>query len=283
MICPKCKNSILPGDVACRNCRYPVAMMSGMNVSNPTPPPIEPPKEEVKKVEVKEVTPFIPPLPKKEERVVKEKNNLYSNYGEAKKAITSMKFILPIIIGIIFLFLIGFGIVLTIRSITKERASNPTIEEHYNIEYQDFIYELENDMTYYKDQISNTLYLQDKDSNISIQIIDATYSSTRSRKASLKSYFQSLGYQVSEIKEENVQNTMYLTMEAKKKNKTYLFAITSTENTSKCFGVSILMKENLMAVEQLEKINPILKGAKYQKKTSPIKEKVDFQFKDALK
>ena len=154
----------------------------------------------------------------------------------------------------------------------------------YQIEFNNFLYEIPGEYTYQKESNTNTLYINDSNFSweMSIQVMNSTYSSVRSRKASLKSYFQSLGYQVSEIEEVEYGST-YLVLEAKKKNKNYLLAVTKAGDSSKCFGISISTKENMIDYTYLEKVSNILKNVKYKQSNKVQENKIDFNFTNALK
>jgi hypothetical protein len=111
--------------------------------------------------------------------------------------------------------------------------------------------------------------------------MSATYSSIRSSKASIKGYFQSLGYQVSDIIEETYGISTYLTMTAVKNKTNYIFAITKAGDSSKCFGISIENNTNTLDKTTLERISTVLSNAKYQGKTQ--EKTVEFNFQDAIK
>lgn len=287
MNCPKCGNTIYQGDITCGKCNYPVAMMSGevkktnivqsspistQEINVPYIEPIEAPK------------PFITPPPPKPD--MPKNKNTYSNYGEGKKAVTSLKFIFPILIGIIVLIFVLIGIFIFIKSLVSDKKSQELQEQitAYQVEFNNFLYEIPGNYTYQKESNTNTLYINDSNFSweMSIQVINSTYSSVRSRKASLKSYFQSLGYQVSEIEEVEYGST-YLALEAKKKNKNYLLAVTKAGDSSKCFGISISTTENMIDYTYLEKASNILKNTKYQQNNKEKENKIDFNFANALK
>lgn len=287
MTCPKCGNGIYKGDILCTNCNYPVAMMSGVstpNINYQTAPQTN--EIQVEYVEQTTVKPMVQPPPQPKTSSLKNTNNKYSNYGESKKAITSLKFIIPIIIGLIALIFVGYGIFSFVRTIILDKKGQQLQENlsYYKIEFDDFMYEIPGDLTYQKEQNKKTLYISDYDIRweMSIQVINATYSSARSRKASIKSYFQSIDYEVGNIIEEVHGSSTYLILEATKNNKNYLLAITKAGDSSKCFGISIINKDNIIDYAYLEKVSDILSNAKYQK-SSNSENKIDFDFNNALK
>lgn len=291
MTCPNCGATIYPGDIACRQCRYPVAMMSG-NVSvktTPVVPEAKPPMiEEVGPVQVNATGTYSPKMatPVQKEQMPRTNKNTFHNYGVGKQAITSPKFLIPIFIGVIVTFFVVYGAYSFFHMIyqgEKEKQADLNLSS-YAIDFDKFTLELMGDMTYQKANSKKTLYIWDADGayEASIQIISATYSSARSRKASLKSYFQSLGYTVSEIEEEKIGSATYLTMNATKNKKQYVLAVTKAGNSSMCFGISLLATDMNQSKQYLEYLSPVFSEAKYQNKVSSD-EKVEFDFSEALK
>ena len=286
MYCPKCGAKINNGDILCENCKYPVAFMSGTPVKEektfnqeyveykPTTnieiPPIEP------TVHVK--APTVEP-PKK----INNKKIGYQNYGEAKQAIFSIKFLIPVIIGVIFLIFVIIGIFDIVKTKIKEKQELEQREEikTYKLEFNNFIYEIPNEYSYQKNNTKSTLFLTKEDITITIQVMDATFSSVKSSKASIKSYFQSKGYSVSKVEESVYDNTSYLVLDAKKGTKNYVLAVTKAGDSSKCFGVSITKTDEKIDETYLENISSILKNAKYQNKQTETD--MDFDFKEVIK
>lgn len=289
MTCPKCGNFIRQGDILCSKCNYPVAMMSGEVSQNIQREPMHEVKEiKVPYIEPKEEvkSPMMPVAPPPNVSKVQNKNT-YSNYGEGKKAITSFKFIFPIVVGIIAVILVACGVFAFIKLFVLEKKEQMELGQvtSYQIEFNDFLYELSDDLTYQKEKNKKTLYISDSlfTWEMSIQVIDSTYSSARSRKASLKSYFRSLNYQASEVVEAKYGSSTYLILEAKKNNKNYLLAVTKAGDSSKCFGISISNQKNEIDYTYLEKVSDILSNAKYQKDNTATENKIDFDFENALK
>lgn len=288
MTCPKCGNFIRQGDILCSKCNYPVAMMSGETSSSEREPIQEIQQIKVAHIEPKEEIQS-PMMPVKTPPIISKGNNknTYSNYGEGKKAITSFKFIFPIVVGVIAVMLVASGVFAFIKLFVSEKKEQIELGQitAYQIEFNDFLYELSDDLTYHKENNKKTLYISDSNFTweMSVQVIDATYSSVRSRKASLKSYFRSLNYEVSEIVEAKYGSSTYLILEAKKNNKNYLLAVTKAGDSSKCFGISIFNDKNDIDYTYLEKVSDILSNAKYQKDKATNENKIDFDFENALK
>jgi len=288
MTCPKCGNVIYKGDIFCSKCNYPIAMMSGLpQTNNQVQNNIPQPKEiQVGYIEPTVMQPMITPPPQPSTNLKKTTNNKYSNYGEGKKAITSLKFIIPIIIGVLVLIFVVYGIFSFVKTIIEDKKGIQIQEEfsNYKLEFDSFVYELPGNLTYQKEQNKKTLYISDYDFTweMSIQVINSNYSSVRSRKASIKSYFQSLGYVVGNVIEETYGSATYLILEAKKNNKNYLLAVTKAGNSSKCFGISIYNDDNIIDYTYLQTVSDILSTAKYQKNNNN-ENKIDFDFNNALK
>lgn len=293
MNCPRCGNVIYQGDISCRACGCPVAMMSGQpgETSPVIPEKKESPKPVISNQSIESFYTDMASMhqqvvpPKKEAKIPKKEVSYH--YGEAEKAFKSPKFIIPIIIGLFVLLGISYGIFQLVTSIyqnQKEKEEQFSISS-YKIEFQNFLYEIPGDMTYQKSSANKTLYLRDANDTyeVSIQVMNSTYSSVRSRKASLKSYFQSLGYTVSDVQEESYGSSTYLLMEASKKNKNYLLGIAKAGDSSKCFGISILTTENTIGYEYLEKLGRILTEATYQANNTSVESTIDFDFSNALK
>ncbi len=279
MHCPKCGEVINNGDILCSKCGYPVAFMSGSNTSENRQAQVQVQDY----IEYKEPVPNSPvlaykaPSPKQEKKEAKPTQEKYEN-GESKKAVFSLKFIVPVIIGTLVLVGILIGIFDIVKSKIKEAQELKTREEvkTYKLEFNNFMYEIPNEYSYQKNNTTATLFLSKDDLSITIQTIDATFQSIKSSKASLKSYFQSKGYNVGEVKEINIKNSTYLTLDAKKKNKSYLLAVTKATQ-SKCFGVSI----NKDSIDELENISSIISSAEYQNKNT--EQNIDFDFKEVIK
>lgn len=285
MDCPKCGSHINSGDIVCPNCRYPVAMMSG-NVTNVTP--------DVVFAQTEEVAPPMPPFEgpievnkiddRMSETIVMPQvtNNINEEYknGEGAKAITSVKFLIPIFAGVIALGLVSFGIITFIKTIIIDNKvdNNIVLDDSYQLEFNNYVFDIPSDMQAKKDDTSKTLYLYDQNATyeISIQTLNYTYQGARTNKTTIMGYFQTLGYITSDMLENAYNNTAFLTLDATKKDKKYLLAITKAGDSSKCFGISILSDDNLN-INHLEEIIPILKNAKYQK-SSENDTDLDFNF-----
>ncbi len=295
MNCPKCGFPIYQGDIACRNCHLPIAQMSGIS------PTITPHQKEQIIQEVQTIqTPYIEPtrmepsyIPKESMPIppisepVNHSNDQFKNYGEGQKAITSIRFLLPILLGVIALGIVSFGIITFISTIVEDKKARYDQEQviNYQIEFNNFLYTIPTEYTYKKESSTNTLYISDEENSfeMAIQVMDATYSSVRSRKASLKSYFQSIGYTVGDVIEQTYANTSYLVLEASKSKKNYILAVTKAGDSSKAFGVSIKTSSNVFDYTILETVSSILTTAEYQKESSSNSQNVDFDFSDIVK
>jgi uncharacterized Zn finger protein (UPF0148 family) len=295
MNCPKCGNPIYQGDVACRNCHLPIM---AMNLSQEKTP-ISSIKEEVSKIETPYIepthteTPYIQPdkqemyMPNEPTKIKTEKKEEYTNYGEGKKAITSIKFLLPIFFGIIALGMVCYGIFTFISTIVEDKKERyeATNAISYQIEFNQFIYTIPSEYNYQKDTSSKTLTISDANHSwtASIQVIDATYSSMQSRKASLKSYFQSIGYTVGDVYEQTGNNTSYLLLDATKNKSTYLLVVCKAGDSTKSFGIVIDKISTIENEEILNNLDSILTTAEYQPNTQENSQTVDFDFTNILK
>lgn len=293
MNCPKCGYPIYQGDIACRSCHMPVMAMNSIPKEQAVP------KQEIKREVATIQTPYIEPtrvepsyipkdmiptIPKVEKS--KEKKEHFNNYGEGQKAVTSIKFLLPILIGIIVLGLVAYGLVTFVSTLVDDNKINYDSTEivHYQIEFDNFLYTIPNEYVYQKENSTQTLHISDNNSTwtASIQVMDSTYSSIRSRKASLKSYFQSIGYTVGEVYENTYGNTSFLTIEATKNKKNYILAVSKAGNSSKAFGMVIKTSDNEINYDILQLISEITTKVEYQNKTTNDKT-VDFDFSKIFK
>lgn len=294
MNCPKCGYPIYQGDIACRSCHMPVMAM------NSIPKEQAAPKQEIKREVANIQTPYIEPtrvepsyipkdmiqpVPKVEHQ--KEQKEYFNNYGEGKKAITSIKFLLPILIGVIVLALVIYGTVAFISTLIDDNRIDPGRDEivHYQIEFDNFLYTIPNEYIYQKEKSTQTLHISDSDSSwtSSIQVMDATYSSIRSRKASLKSYFQSIGYTVGEVFENTYGSTSFLTIEAKKDRNNYILAVSKAGDSSKSFGIVIKTNDNKINYGILELVSEITAKAEYQNSINSSDKVVDYDFSSIFK
>ena len=287
MNCPNCGTPIKEGEIMCSACRMPVALMSG----NPTAPtPIAPstststyvdPASTVTSMSSMEMPTYVE---KDSEATL---SNQYKNYGEGKKPVTSLKFILPILMGTLLLIFVLFGVYMVVKMYVQDRKSNPSESTlaTYQVDFNGYIYTLSGDLTYSKDTASNVLHidLSDNTWSSSLQIIESTYASARGRKNALKSYFQSLGYIASDVKEQKYGDGVFLLLEATKKQKKYLLAVTQAGDSSNCFGIVIEKQDNTYGYDLLETIAKITTNVKYERTNTTGKGNVDFDFTNVLK
>ncbi len=287
MNCPNCGSPIKEGEIMCSTCRMPVALMSGTPVS---PSPIVPTTVEP----TYDTKGTIPSMPYQESAPIQTENvqedlasNQYKNYGEGKKAVTSLKFLVPILFGMILLVFVVFGIYMVIKTYIQDKKIDPKEEviSTYQIEFGEYMYTLSGDLTYSKDSSSHLFHIAPSDNtwSSSLQVIPTTYASARGQKAALKSYFQSTGYTVSEVEEQVYGDSSFLLLKATKGRKKYLLAVTKAGESPNCFGIVIERQDNEYGYDVLETLAKITTNVKYEKQTTSGKGQVDFDFTNALK
>ena len=287
MNCPNCGSPIKEGEIMCPTCRMPVALMSGNPV---VPTPISPniteptyvdPATTVTSMTTMEMPTYV------EETKEATASNQYKNYGEGKKPVTSLKFIIPILLGMALLVFVIFGIYMVVNMYVQDKKSDPSMStlSNYQVDFNGYIYTLSGDLTYSKDTALNLFHVAVSDNawSSSFQVIASTYASATMRKSALKSYFQSLGYTVSDAKEQMHGGTSFLLFEAKKGQKKYLLAVTPAGDSSNCFGIVIETQDNVYGYDLLDKLARITTNVKYETPNTTEKGQVDFDFTNVLK
>lgn len=286
MNCPNCGSPIKEGEIMCSTCRMPVALMSGNPVS---PTPISPSIPEATYVNpATTVSSMAQQTPTYvEDTPEANASNQYKNYGEGKKPVTSLKFIIPILAGMFLLLFVLFGIYMVVKMYVQDQKNDPSKNtlSTYQVDFNGYIYTLSGDLTYSKDTASNLFHiaLSDNSWSSSFQVIEATYASAKIRKNALKSYFQSLGYIVSDAEEEMYEGASFLLFDAKKGAKEYLLAVTPAGDSSNCFGIVIETQDHTYDYDLLETIAKITTNVKYERPNTTEKGKVDFDFTNVLR
>lgn len=285
MNCPNCGSPIKEGEIMCSTCRMPVALMSGNPVS---PTPISPSMPAITSVDpTTTVSSMSQQAPTYVENIPEANaSNQYKNYGEGKKPVTSLKFMIPILVGMLLLLFVLFGIYMVVRMYVQDQKSDPStsILSTYQVDFNGYIYTLSGDLTYSKDTASNLFHiaLSDNSWSSSFQVIESTYANAKIRKSALKSYFQSLGYTVSDAEEEMYEGASFLLFDAKKGAKGYLLAVTQAGDSSNCFGIVIETQDNTYDYDLLETIAKITTNVKYERQNTIGKGQVDFDFTSVL-
>lgn len=277
MNCPKCGSPIGKGDLACPVCNMPIALMQGtQRVQEVITPPL---KNEPSSMEPYMHTPIVNPP-------VTEREEIYKNYGEGKKAFTSFKFLIPIVIGIFMTIGVGFGVYYVAKLYITDQKENKEEESltPYQVTFATFTYTLDGTYTYSKDTASNLFHLSTSDNNwnASLQVVEKSYASIVKQKNAIKSYFTKKGYTINNVNEQIYQGTPFLTMEATKSGKNYLLALTKAGDSSYTFGIVIETRENTFGYDLFDSLSTITSHAKYEKKETNKKEPLQFDFKEAV-
>ncbi len=286
MICPKCGSPCKLEDVVCPTCQIPIATMEKERDKSTFPFPTQ--EGEATYIDPNTSVPYIPyqEIQTASEGTTKQ-NDMYSNYGEGKKAITSLKFLIPILIGIMMSIFVSFGVYNVVSMYFEDKKSSLKEEDlsSYQVEFNGFLYTLSGDFTYSKDFATSLLHLSTSDNlwNATLQVIDSDYSLIQTKKNFLKTYFQSQGYTIFLVQEETYGESDFITLQAKKADKNYLLAVTKAGSSSLSFGIVIEKEDNQFGYDVLSKIAVITRNAKYEKKEMTRKGSVDFDFTDALK
>ena len=278
MNCPKCSNPIGKGDVVCSVCNMPVALMRGTTKKAEV---ITPPLNK----EPSYVDPYMHASITSKQTSV-ETEEVYQNYGEGKSAITSLKFLMPIFIGIVMMILVGYGIYSVARLYMGEQNGNKERENFssYQVAFDEFIYTLDGRYTYSKDSLAHVFHLSTSENswNISLQVVEMSYDKVKMRKDKIKSYFTKKGYTINNINEQFYQETPFLTMEAMKGEKKYLLALTKAGNSTYTFGIVIETQENTFGYSVFDFLPTITSSAKYEEKETIKKDALPFDFKEAI-
>lgn len=277
MNCPQCGSPISKSAVMCPICQMPVALMSGTK-GNPeviTPPLNSTPSS---------VEPFMHPVIRPSNENREPVAEMYKNYGEGKKAITSLKFVLPIFIGILLSIGVAFGVYSVVKMYIQDNKIEPILEnKSYQVEWNDFTYTLDSIYTYSKPSPSLLeISTSENTWSVTLQIIPISYTSVQTKKNQLKSYFTSLGYTTGNVNESVYNGISFITLEATKGTKKTLLAVTKAGNSNLTFGLVLTKQKNTFGYDLLESLSMITTNAKYEKKET-IKENLDFDFKEALK
>lgn len=286
MNCPNCGSIVKEGEIMCSTCRMPVALMSGSPVS---PTPIAPSMPEATFVDpATTVSSMAQQTPTYVEEIPESStNDLYKNYGEGKKPVTSLKFILPIVLGMALFLFVLFGIYMVVKMYVQDQKSDPSTNtlSTYQVDFNGYIYTLSGDLTYHKDTASNLFHiaLSDNSWSSSLQVIESTYANAKIKQNALKSYFQSLGYTVSNAEEEEYEGASFLLFEATKGAKNYLLAVTQAGDSPNCFGIVIETQDDTYDYELMEMIAKITTNVKYERTDTSGKEKLDFDFTKVLR
>lgn len=212
----------------------------------------------------------------------------YDNYGEPQKAITSVNFILPIIIGIVAMAIVAFGLLYTFGYIVDNKKPNTDedVVAYYTVEFNNFEYTIPSKYVFRKDATNKTLYIAASDDSwiVSIQNMNINYSNASSQKSTINSYFQTIGYTINKTEEKELEGVDYIVMEATKNNRNILLAVTKAGDSNKTFGISVQTNDNKLNYSILSELSSIYTEATYiSSMTNKDEDAVDFNFSNAIK
>lgn len=212
-------------------------------------------------------------------------NTPINNYQIPSNQYTSFKQPVPkksnngLIIAVVAILAVSLIIITWL--LTSNRTSNNTSNSNSNgtvpvtpvasttkVKYSGFVFEVPDEYLY-EIESNGFVITDDKTWAANIKVGTGDFDKLKMNKAQMKSIVESRGFQATDAVIKNYNGLELVTLEVTSNNAVHIFAYGKASST-KYFAVEVIAKNNQPDYATLDRIAPILKGAKYEGETQSI-------------